>query len=57
MRTVSTTSMNCVNNICEKQMMTDQNQSTYNLKQLVLYFLKLGTTGLGGPVTLAGYMH
>lgn len=30
---------------------------TYTLRQLVLYFLKLGTTGFGGPVALVGYMH
>lgn len=37
--------------------MTDQNRETYTLRQLVLYFLKLGTTGFGGPVALVGYMH
>src|SRR5947209_17978703 len=30
---------------------------TYTLKQLVLYFLKLGYAGFGGPVALVGYMH
>lgn len=30
---------------------------TYTLKQVVLYFLKLGTIGFGGPVALVGYMH
>ncbi|HEY5327661.1 MAG TPA: chromate transporter, partial [Mucilaginibacter sp.] len=29
----------------------------YRLKDLVLYFLKLGTWGFGGPVALVGYMH
>src|SRR5687768_17176857 len=30
---------------------------TYTLQQLVLYFLKLGYAGFGGPVALVGYMH
>ncbi|MCF1442039.1 chromate transporter [Ralstonia nicotianae] len=29
----------------------------YTLLQLVLYFLRLGTFGFGGPVALAGYMR
>ncbi|MGN5477289.1 chromate transporter [Cupriavidus basilensis] len=27
------------------------------MRQLVMYFLRLGTFGFGGPVALAGYMH
>ncbi|GAB3922021.1 chromate transporter [Mucilaginibacter myungsuensis] len=29
----------------------------YSLKDITLYFLKLGTWGFGGPVALVGYMH
>lgn len=32
-------------------------QPTYTLHQLILYFLRLGTFGFGGPVALVGYMH
>lgn len=37
--------------------MIEQHKPTYSLRQLVMYFLKLGTTGFGGPVALVGYMH
>jgi chromate transporter len=30
---------------------------TYSLWQMVLYMLRLGTLGFGGPVALVGYMH
>ena len=29
----------------------------YTLRELIIYFLKLGTWGFGGPVALVGYMH
>lgn len=32
-------------------------KATYSLRQLVMYFLKLGYAGFGGPVALVGYMH
>jgi len=32
-------------------------EPSYKLKDLVLYFLKLGAIGFGGPVALVGYMH
>ncbi|AOW09368.1 chromate transporter [Flavobacterium gilvum] len=34
-----------------------KNQPNYTLLDLIKYFLKLGTTGFGGPVALVGYMH
>lgn len=37
--------------------MDQQNKPTYTLGQLIIYFLKLGTTGFGGPVALVGYMQ
>src|SRR3954447_11853195 len=36
---------------------TTIHKPVYTLKQLVLYFLKLGYAGFGGPVALVGYMH
>src|SRR3954466_11379887 len=35
----------------------EQAQPAYTLWQLVLYALRLGTLGFGGPVALVGYMH
>lgn len=32
-------------------------KATYTLRDLLNYFLKLGTIGFGGPVALVGYMH
>ena len=45
--------------------MSNQNQksseapppASYSLTSLIVYFLKLGTWGFGGPVALVGYMH
>jgi chromate transporter len=37
--------------------MIEQHKPTYSLRQLVMYFLKLGTTGFGGPVALVVYMY
>jgi chromate transporter len=37
--------------------MDNNNTATYSLRQLVRYFLGLGSWGFGGPVALAGYMH
>lgn len=34
-----------------------EQKPVYSLRQLVLYFLKLGYSGFGGPVALVGYMH
>ncbi len=31
--------------------------SNYSLKDLLIYFLQLGSWGFGGPVALVGYMH
>lgn len=34
-----------------------ETKPNYSLSDLILYFLKLGTLGFGGPVALVGYMH
>ena len=35
----------------------EEYKPVYSLRQLIVYFLKLGTVGFGGPVALVGYMH
>ena len=37
--------------------MDQTSKPTYTMWQLILYFLRLGTFGFGGPVALVGYMH
>src|SRR5215210_7645949 len=37
--------------------MQEIKRAGYTLNQLVLYYLKLGTIGFGGPVALVSYMH
>lgn len=37
--------------------MDQASKPIYTLWQLILYFLRLGTFGFGGPVALVGYMH
>ena len=37
--------------------MNSDTRQIYTLRQLVFYFLRLGSTGFGGPVALVGYMH
>ncbi len=37
--------------------MDTSHKPSYSLKDLIIYFLKLGTWGFGGPVALVGYMH
>ena len=41
----------------EERLKQTSEQSAYSLWQLVLYFLRLGTLGFGGPVALVGYMQ
>lgn len=35
----------------------ERQQANYKLTDLIVYFLKLGTWGFGGPVALVGYMN
>jgi chromate transporter len=40
-----------------ESMESPEHNPTYTLRDIVIYFLKLGTWGFGGPVALVGYMH
>lgn len=41
----------------EGKTIAESESATYTLWQMILYFLKLGTIGFGGPVALTGYMY
>ena len=44
-------------NVAEDRPAAVPEGETYTLCDLVLYFLRLGTTGFGGPIALVGYMQ
>ncbi len=39
------------------EVVTVQPGCNYSLSKILLYFLKLGTIGFGGPIALVGYME
>lgn len=46
-----------MNKCLENESNVQPEAATYSLWQMILYFLKLGTIGFGGPVALTGYMY
>ncbi|MFP5110567.1 chromate transporter [Neobacillus sp. C211] len=46
-----------MNKSLENESNNQPEAAAYSLWQLILYFLKLGTIGFGGPVALTGYMY
>jgi chromate transporter len=43
--------------ITDATLKSSKPQSSYSLRELLAYFLKLGAIGFGGPVALVGYMQ
>src|SRR6476660_6873024 len=43
--------------VFDKSLKATAGEAAYTLKDLVAYFLKLGSLGFGGPVALVGRMH
>ena len=41
----------------EQAVLARVSPTTFGLRDLVLYFLRLGTLGFGGPIALAGHMQ